>query len=300
MQRGRMPNDTHPDVRAIMLYLFNLIFNPNLKTSSPPPVTPSNDPTYFGSGSPNMKLLYSLVLWAYQPNKINTDRLISRLTLETQAHGNIEPLSTSHCQLWLGIMASGLLISQSKTKSNPQIQSLTLDWLKIEFSIYSICEHPSVGPWTPGGRGFIKTGKGNKVPSGSNTSRPLFMEAVRTGKIKKGKPNQYDLGPWCITLLPDSIRHEIMIPPSNYPPIWGGFHARRFSDGSFYSYFDDLSSVMEPVKSAGFDGVNLWTNPPKTNEFEGRNYGDVVMSIDMDASKLALVGQDKKDNDDEE
>jgi hypothetical protein len=271
------------NVQAIMRWLLAVVMK-NEPTSLPP-VPPSSDPNYFNGGSPNMKLLYTVAWYVYA---VTTDvgfdiaqkRLLNFLARERLAHGQNEPLSTSHGQLWLGGMGIGLLKAFKVIDS--RVSSEIIQWLRVEYALLTLCEHNG-DAYTPGGRGFKKG-----VIIGSFSTRPKFLSALRTDK-PGGRLNQFDLGAWAIAKLPNDIRSQIRKWPEEFPSMWGEFRGVRFEDGRFYAYFTSLTHTIEPVLSAGFD-TELWISKTVDMERISKYNGDIAFEIHTQAAKLDSRG----------
>lgn len=235
-------------VQTTMKWLFRkLIAGDELAASYPrPDMYPANNPTHFGGGSENMKLLYCAV--GYIANlSMGRERLINWYANE-QGHGGGEPLTVSHCQLHLGgHSAIALHAYQSK---DDEILSLALNWLAIEYHLLSLCEVDGE-PWTPGARGISK----DKV-IGENPTRGNWLRAVRGGKSPK--LNQYDLGACCTARLPVEIREQITTGSADMSIVIQGDLSITRAGNTFAAIFNSLPIGGGGVQAAGYDGIDRW------------------------------------------
>lgn len=240
-------------VQSAMRYLFRRLITNDI-SAVPYPRADMYDanPHHFGGGSENMKLLYSAVGYIAS-HPAGRERLINWYANE-QGHGGGEPLTMSHCQLHIGGHAAIAL--HAHQNQDYQVRDLAIRWLSIEYYLLSLCSIDAE-PWTPGARGVVD-GKAE----GENLTRGLFIKAVRgqeltkkvKGKLKTVKPNQYDLGAFCIARLPLEVRDWIAkAPDTSMFTIQGDLSITRAEDGSFAAVFDTLPIGGGGVQAAGFN-----------------------------------------------
>lgn len=237
-------------VQSTMRYLFNrLIAGATLAEPYPRHDMYNADANHFGGGSENMKLLYCVCGYV-SGAQLGRERLINWYRSEN-GHGGGEPLTVSHGQLHLGGHCAALL--HAHLTGDDEISILALNWLNIEYNLYSLCE-VNGEPWTPGARGVMK----KTIVVGENPTRGLFLRAVEGRKINK--PNQYDLGAHCITKLNDQLRTRISFPIRDWSTIsiQGNLKITRYKDLTFHAVFESLPIGGGGVQSAGYDGFNKW------------------------------------------
>jgi hypothetical protein len=269
-------------VQSVMQWLTEILLLG--KPPARPPVPESSDPTDFMGGSPNMKLLFSVATYVYACfSRRGLQAALKRMDLimkrELLAHGNGEPISASHGQLWHGGMGAALLVAV-KFEHASLVQKAA-PWLQIDHAILRTLEHEGE-PWTPGGRGFMGQGDARTM-IGTNPSRRKLLAAIRGERIG-GKVNQYDLGALCLAKLTPEMLESIRKWPESFPPMWGGgFEARRFADGRFYAYFPG-PPWKDAVLSAGWDGKERWLSAGVDRERIAGYTGDPVLTISAPAA----------------
>lgn len=263
------------NVQAAMKWLLDNVYAFHSgRPLAPPSVSASADPADFGGGTPNMKLLFSVSLYAYAalteaPDlPIHRQRLTAILGREKDCHGQSEPTSSSHRQLWLAAVAACLFVADMV--GHAELVQAATDWLAIEHAIHRVTE--SQGEmWCAGGRGMnvkAKTpigaspvsGKMWQVLEGSPTVEELQKagKALAWGKIR-GKANQYDLAPWLLSRCPPALRLAIRTWPVAFPPMAGELTACRYANGDQFSVYRNMSpGVLDAALSAGVLNGERW------------------------------------------
>lgn len=233
------------------------------KSLTPPPAGPSSDPGDFHGGSPNMKLLYSLLWYTHAtrgmtPLGAARERMRRILARERDCHGNGEPTTSSHGQLWYGGVGGALLVAERA--GHDDICQLAIEWLQVEHAIHRVTLDDNNAKWCPGGRGLMDPpGQKLQTPLGANPTTPKVWAAVTKGKVP-GKVNQYDLGAHCIARCSKEAREAIQVWPESFPPMIGAFHARRYENGDFVAWYEDLPGVADATLSAGRMNGHKWVS----------------------------------------
>ena len=281
-------------VQAAMLWIFQVLAQGAAVT--PPPCPESLDAEHYGGGTPNMKLLYCFLRYAYSllsptpagERAIHCKRMVNILSRERLCHGQSEPTTATHGQLWLGAIGACIFLFYAArlladiTEGDREVLLLSVEWLQIEHAIHTVAE-VNGDMWCAGGRGLNAKGE----PLGTNSTRAKMFEAITTGKVK-GRPNQYDVGAHLVARTPALVRDRIAAWPKKFPPMAGEFHARRFEGGDCYTYFESLPGVLEPVLSAGCYKGKLWISTEVDRQqlalYEKR---EPILSIDTKAAAPA-------------
>lgn len=330
---GTKPKPDHPrgiNVHLAMEWLLRTIFGPLRQplAKEAPPSEPSTDPGHFHGGSPNMKLLYTLIwyawAWLADPASMPVARERARriLARERECWGQGEPTTSSHLQLWLAGVAGILYVAERA--EHAELVELARWWLQIAHAVHAatLVERPlgqfhrddagwqetygkqgdGGAMWCPGGRGTTHPKNSAKgwVPLGANESTPRMWDAYE-GRVPDGKPNQFDLGAWLLSRCTDESREAIRRWPDEFPPTAGPLHVRRYADGDFVAWYDRLDGVSDTTLSAGvLDGVP-WVaeliDQARLDAYEGRS---PVLTIDtVEADPKWRVGRADEADDDE-
>lgn len=268
-------------VQSTMKWLFNRLINNLGYHTVPPPLTFNSDPSHYGGGSENMKLLYCVCGFVGGMEK-GRERLINWYWVEN-GHGGGEPLTVSHAQLHLGGHCAAAL--HAYNINDADVLTLALNWLNIEYNLYTLCEVDGE-PWTPGARGVKKDkATGEETILGSNPTRGLFLRAVEGRKINK--PNQYDLGAHCVAKLNDQLCIRISAPIREWSaiPIQGDLKITRYKDATFHAVFNSLPIGGGGVQAAGWDGRDKWiyrdAKEGTVTQILGTYVGPVLKSIEL-------------------
>jgi hypothetical protein len=276
-------------VQSAMAWLFRVLVLRAVAT--PPPCPESSDPWHFGGGSPNMKLLFSLLRYVYAVKAksadlhIHRERMKNVLEREKTCWQQVEPTTSTHAQLWLAGVAGCLVVAfQAK---HQELVDLAVWWLRIDHAIHSTAEFNGE-MWCAGGRTVDpKTGK----MYGSSSTRQKIWAAILTGKLL-GKANQYDIAAALLCRLPEEVRARIREWPAAFPPMVGRFHAKRFEDGDVLTYYDALPNVEDPTFSAGvLNGVpwvSLEIDQEKLAAYEGKTIARRLGKAGADLGEMVI------------
>jgi len=277
------------NVHIAMEWLLNIVFL-RKQVTTPQPQVEVVDPGHFGGGSPNMKLLYSLLwyAWAWLTDSrnmsVHRERMRRIINRERSFYGNVEPTTSSHGQLWLAVMTGALYVALQC--EHDDVRDEAVWWLRIDHAIHWVTEADGA-MWAPGGRCTDKPKNMGGKLLGSNPTRPKYLQALQTGKTK-GKANQYDIGAWFMTRVPQAWREEIQRWPQSFPPMAGGFHARRYANGDFIAWYEDLEGVADTTYATGrFEGA-LWISESPIDDDDKNHHINLLDAHEGETPELSI------------
>lgn len=243
---------------------------------APPSGPETPDARHFHGGSDNMTILYSACWYAWgwlsrsRTLDRHRERCLNRMAEEALCHGLREPMTPSHLQLWLAAVAL-ILWTAERDEGGEELLLAARKWFQVEFQTWVITDAgPKIGPHTPGARAYIQGKKSRMI--GVNGARSMALKVLRDG-FRKGRPDQYNVGPILLGMVSDESRRAIVKGVPQLPPMWGGCTLARWHDGDYVVSFGDGLKDKDAVRAGGKLNGELWLEPDGIGADRLREYG---------------------------